>query len=369
MKYFILLVLYTFSISAKERVVVLDFVHPKNVSREMAVSSYNYFVSELNRTEQFDIIEKSQLKAVLKEIEFQQSGCTDTVCEIKIGQMLYADKIASGNIIKKGKKYIVTINIRNVKDNSLEFAETIDLYDVNKLEVSMNSITQKITRSESPTPLIANKESIYEMEPFSLHPGEGLMKWLFQKEENQIDGKNFNYETVRNKSSKQVVMSKEDYEIKEIIFPREGVFHLNENIAGPLYTFLLTLAAHNMFFVVPSNNRVIQSNTERDISRNISVYYYSNLESNPAANHPLLLSYFLDKGFSIRKEIQNDNLMRQARSLIPMFGVLLFAILDIGSKDPSIFSISFESDFSSFLPTSSPSQKRDYFEFSYSMRF
>lgn len=328
MRYFILLFLFTFSIFAKERIVVLDFVYPKNVSREMAVSSYNYFVSELNRTEQFDIIEKSQLKVVLKEIEFQQSGCTDTICEIKIGQMLYADKIASGNIIKKGQKYIITINIRNVKDNSLEFAETIDLYDENKLEVSMNSITKKITYVE------------------------------VSLDDAKLNKKKY--------TESQIEEAKKSADLAEV-----GRFHLNDYIAGPLYTFLLSLAVHNMFFAVPNNNRVIQSNTERDISRNISAYYYSNLESNPAANHPLLLSYFLDKGFSITKEVQNDNLMRQARSLLPMFGILLFAIIDIGSKDPSVFSISFESDLSSFRPISSPSpsQKRDYFEFSYSMRF
>ena len=74
------------------------------------------------------------MKEVLKEIAFQQTGCTDTVCEIKIGEMLAADKIVSGNIIKKEKKYIITITTRNVKDKSLEFSETMDLYNLNKIE-------------------------------------------------------------------------------------------------------------------------------------------------------------------------------------------------------------------------------------------
>ena len=126
MKYIFLFLIFTLSLYGKERIVVLDFVHSSNVSREMAVSSQNFFISELAKTEEFSIIEKSQLQEILKEVEFQQTGCTDTICEIKIGEMLSADKIASGSILKKEKKYIITITIRNVKDKSLEFSDTID---------------------------------------------------------------------------------------------------------------------------------------------------------------------------------------------------------------------------------------------------
>ncbi len=148
MKYIILFFLFTFSIYSKERIVVLDFVHSKNVSREIAISSHNYFVSELTKTDQYSIIEKSQIKEVLKEAAFQQSGCTDTVCEIQIGEMLAADKLVTGNIIKKNNKHIITVTIRNVKDKSLEFSETIDLYDLNRLELTMNTLIRKMIPSE-----------------------------------------------------------------------------------------------------------------------------------------------------------------------------------------------------------------------------
>ena len=149
MKYIILFFIFTLSISAKERIVVLDFLHSRNVSEAMAVSSYKYFVSELNKTGEFSIVEKSQMKEVLKEIAFQQTGCTDTACEIKIGEMLAADKIASGNIIKKGDKYIISVNIRKVSDKSLDFSETIDIYDVKELEPTMSILAERIIHPEN----------------------------------------------------------------------------------------------------------------------------------------------------------------------------------------------------------------------------
>ena len=113
MKYIFLFLIFTLSLYGKERIVVLDFVHSSNVSREMAVSSQNFFISELAKTEEFSITEKSQLQEILKEVEFQQTGCTDTICEIKIGEMLSADKIASGSILKKEKKYMFQTSRRD----------------------------------------------------------------------------------------------------------------------------------------------------------------------------------------------------------------------------------------------------------------
>ena len=328
MKYLLLFFLFTFSVYGKERIVVLDFVHSRNVSEAMVVSSYKYFVSELNKTGEFSIIEKSQMKEVLKEIAFQQTGCTDTVCEIKIGEMLAADKIVSGNIIKKENKYIITITIRNVKDKSLEFSDTIDLLDINNLEITMNSLVDKMFQTS-------------------------------RRDQTSLEDINDSHQ--RSARWRTVVM------------PGWGHIYLGKSETGSTY-MLGYLGSFGILYILSTVRQNMKKEVEAEVNTIRYGYLYAAQIGNATASNPFVYPAFNTWGEEkIRYKTQDIDSTIAIGSIVPL-AVLIFALVDVqylrkyNEKDLFSFFVKPESSptlrQNNFYP-----QKGTHLEFSYIMRF
>jgi|JI10StandDraft_1071094.scaffolds.fasta_scaffold00100_25 hypothetical protein len=344
MKYIILFFIFTLSISAKERIVVLDFLHSRNVSEAMAVSSYKYFVSELNKTGEFSIVEKSQMKEVLKEIAFQQTGCTDTACEIKIGEMLAADKIASGNIIKKGDKYIISVNIRKVSDKSLDFSETIDIYDVKELEPTMSILAERI-----------------------IHPEKIIVKPK-PKTQEEIKLEKRNEELAR-----QDIMHRGAL-LRTLIFPGWGHYHWNQDDSGSLFLGFYTASIALSGVILPAIENKIVSDIERKITTMENLFYIYYLQpGNSLADNFVKSLYLGGWETGMQNKTWDIKATRVISYIIPI-AIMVFALQDIQSikkdKEQAIFSLSIKPESAPALrQTNFYPQKGTHLEFAYTMRF
>ena len=355
MKYLLLFFLFTFSVHGKERIVVLDFVHSRNVSEAMVVSSYKYFVSELNKTGEFSIIEKSQMKEVLKEIAFQQTGCTDTVCEIKIGEMLAADKIVSGNIIKKEKKYIITITTRNVKDKSLEFSETMDLYNLNKIEITMNTFVQRMLYPEGQVDRKENRETTTANRIFPL-----------TKEELELIKNNQRLE--KESEIKRQALN------RSIIIPGWGHFYLNQNKEGYILSSLYSIGMFTFLYNITYKDKMTIGEIKTDAKEERVFYYFINQNINPSANHPVVAYYSIEHGNSIlrhhKSQMWNINLASITLALlttVAAMGDINFRFMQ-NSESFYYFSIRPEI-YPSSQNTNSYSAKGSHLEVTYKTRF
>jgi len=99
---------------SKEMIAVMDF-GAKDVSQSVALSVSELIRTELINTGKFTVIERSNMKEILKEQGLQQTGCTDASCAVKIGKLLSAKKILVGTIMKLGSKLIISGRIVNVE--------------------------------------------------------------------------------------------------------------------------------------------------------------------------------------------------------------------------------------------------------------
>ncbi|HKI99299.1 MAG TPA: CsgG/HfaB family protein [bacterium] len=54
----------------------------------------------LLKSQQFVLVDRSQMKAVLDEQALQQTGCTDEQCAVQVGQILGVRKIVSGRAVR-----------------------------------------------------------------------------------------------------------------------------------------------------------------------------------------------------------------------------------------------------------------------------
>jgi hypothetical protein len=108
--------------SQKSTIAVLDF-EGQGISTVEASILANRFRSELVNTNAFIVIERGQMEDILKEVGFQQTGCTSSECLIEIGQILNVQKMIGGTIGKLGEVY--AIDLRMIDVGTAQILETV----------------------------------------------------------------------------------------------------------------------------------------------------------------------------------------------------------------------------------------------------
>lgn len=76
---------------------------------------------ELTKSDKIRVIERSQIENVLKQQMLSASGyCDEPECQVKLGKLLNAQKIISGDIAKLGEKFILTVRVVDVETGATE---------------------------------------------------------------------------------------------------------------------------------------------------------------------------------------------------------------------------------------------------------
>ncbi len=119
---------------------------PKGVSKNVSSTVSDLLRTELFKLKIFLVIERSEMKTILKEQRFQLSGCTETECAVEVGRLLSVKKILIGTIGKLGKKYIINARIVDVEKGEVEFAENVSAYYEEDLEVAVIKYAAKLGR-------------------------------------------------------------------------------------------------------------------------------------------------------------------------------------------------------------------------------
>lgn len=120
----LILVIALCAIANEPKSIAVSPLTANNVSEGEAASLTDALRSELIKSGQYQVLERSQMEEILKEQGFQQSGaCDETNCAIEIGKLLAVQQIILGSIGKVGKTY--TLNIRAVDVGSGKIVDDI----------------------------------------------------------------------------------------------------------------------------------------------------------------------------------------------------------------------------------------------------
>lgn len=99
---------------------VLKFEAGGGISEGEAVSVTDMFVSSLQNSGKFIVVERKKLDAVLQEQQFQASQ--DEESAVKAGKILAIRKMFTGSIGKLGEKYIINLKMIDVESSRVDFA-------------------------------------------------------------------------------------------------------------------------------------------------------------------------------------------------------------------------------------------------------
>ncbi len=98
----------------KTTVAVIDF-EGRGVKPEEAVSLSDVFQGVLVESQQFTVVDRNRIKAILEEQGFQQSeACSQVECLVQVGKILKVERMFAGVIGKVGTRYTVNIQVIDV---------------------------------------------------------------------------------------------------------------------------------------------------------------------------------------------------------------------------------------------------------------
>jgi TolB-like protein len=99
----------------KLNIAVLDFDARGGLTKEEAASLSDIFQSRLVSTNEFTVVDRNRIKAILSEQGFQQSeACSQVECIADVGRILKVDRMFAGTIGKIGSLFNINIQVIDV---------------------------------------------------------------------------------------------------------------------------------------------------------------------------------------------------------------------------------------------------------------
>ncbi len=116
---------------------VLDFEPKEGIDLSVCTLLMNSFIADLQFTEQFQIMSRTEIQKILSEQDFQFSEhCSDTDCAVKYGEIIGVRYIVTGQIGKIGNTYLVVVHLIDVSTS--EEVKTLDRSYKGEVEQFLN---------------------------------------------------------------------------------------------------------------------------------------------------------------------------------------------------------------------------------------
>ena len=124
-------------------VAVQDF-QADGVSASDAAVTTNLMRNSLVQTGAFNVVEKSKMDQILAEQAFQQSGCTDQECAVKLGKVLNVKRMFVGSCGKLMGEFFVSVRVVDVETGKVTFADDVKAENATALREAINQLANRI---------------------------------------------------------------------------------------------------------------------------------------------------------------------------------------------------------------------------------
>ena len=123
---------------------VLDLDAKEGVSAGVVSTVTDYLRTQLVKTNKFNIVTRENMESILKEQQFQLSGCTSQECIVQMGQLLGVRNMFTGSIGKVGSIYIINLKLINVQSGKIDKADAEEAYSEDQLLLATRNLASKM---------------------------------------------------------------------------------------------------------------------------------------------------------------------------------------------------------------------------------
>lgn len=189
-KYILITILFFYSSNLLSQDIILAVIgfEGKGVSQVEASALTDRLRTEILGTVKMKVVERGEMEELLKEQEFQQTGCVSSECMVEAGKLLGANQIVGGSISRVGNTFSVNARIMNVKTGKLIKTYTYDYsgkideimkYGMKEVAFNLSGIEKGsqtlIGGWEAEQPLIVNEN--FSIQFLQIYPSQDYYKW------------------------------------------------------------------------------------------------------------------------------------------------------------------------------------------------
>ena len=130
-------------------VAILDF-KASNTSEADAATNSDFVRSAFVRTGAYSVVDKGNMERILAEQAFQQTGCTESGCAVKLGNLLSVHKVVVGNYsVMDGVKFL-TASIVDVETGRIERTGSVKGFAVGDADEAAGNLVAILTGQAEP---------------------------------------------------------------------------------------------------------------------------------------------------------------------------------------------------------------------------
>jgi len=141
----------------KNRIAVMDF-RADGISKNKSLRISELIRTEIVNTGVYTVIERNQMDMVFKEQGIQQTGVINDAYAIKMGELLSAQKILIGTVMKLGDGIIISGRIVDIEKGIAEFAVNQSAANENELLEATILFCKKLTGKTSKKAELSSKK-------------------------------------------------------------------------------------------------------------------------------------------------------------------------------------------------------------------
>lgn len=171
-KFLAALLFLVLTLNGQTNIAVIDF-EGKNVSKTDASALTDRLRLELFLTGKFVVLEREKMDAILKEQQFQMTGCTSDACAVEVGQLLAVKQMVAGSVSHIGQTYSFTARLIDVEKGNLISGGKCDLKgDIGDVMTCLSEVAAQLAGNQSTT----SSKPTYES-----YKSDGLPEMVFIK--------------------------------------------------------------------------------------------------------------------------------------------------------------------------------------------
>jgi len=127
-------------------IAVMDF-KANNAASSDAVAISGFVRSAFVKSGKFNVVDKANMEKILSEQAFQQTGCTDQSCAVKLGKMLNVQKMVVGEYTVVGGIRFLTGSLVDVETGRIEQTGKVKGFDPGNIDEAADKLVAELIGS------------------------------------------------------------------------------------------------------------------------------------------------------------------------------------------------------------------------------
>jgi len=120
---FAALLLAPASPSDKTSIAVYPIKAVREEDKATAAVLTSLMINELAKSSKLIVLEEAMLKKVMETQGLNNSdACDDTSCQVEVGKLVKAQKMITGDLVKLGSRYILSLKLIDIQSGTMEFS-------------------------------------------------------------------------------------------------------------------------------------------------------------------------------------------------------------------------------------------------------